>query len=268
MKSLIVILALCWIAPPPNTGMGAHEKTEGQDTINLKCILFSPKLFYGCELGEKPMSTLVDTLVGEIQNYDSSCELHLVTVSLKELGFGGWKGIPCNVILDSARRHGYKLCPPQTAPELIVLSQIGRRSHPIFSKTLSDSKPYFIGMNTLRHYSTTDKQGKTIGHSRGSFFDYIFCVKSSHKKGECQLGFCATTNTTHIFSWTDDDRFIFVQNTTHRKSAKNWNKGLGKHPNCTGRKAKKTIIGSSSISYRLPKLQRRGIFLGLTQKRV
>lgn len=204
-------MTLFWMSPPVSHNTAMNGNIKGMDTINLKCLLYSPKLFYACELGEKPVSNLVDSLVGEIKNYDSSRRLNLVIVTLKDLGFGGWKGIPCAAILDSARSHGYKLCPPQTGPELIVLSQTCRRRHSRIPGGLAAGKPIYIGMKKLRHYISGSKSISPNGLGGGVFFDYIFCIKGGRRGGDCQLGFCATDNVTHIFSWTDEDRFILVQ---------------------------------------------------------
>ncbi len=210
MRKLILIIGLSWIIPAFVIGANARGNHNKKDTITLKCILFSANLFYGCELGEKPVCDMVDTLVSEIRDYDSSSKLQLVVVSLKDLGFAGWKNIPWNDILDSAAKHGYKPCLPQVGPEIIVMSQMVHHAQPLLPTDMSDNKPIYIGMKKIKHVPIRNNTGTISGLRSDNSFEYIFCIKGTHKKGEYMLGYCATDFDKHIYSWTDKDRFIFA----------------------------------------------------------
>jgi len=75
-----------------------------KDTISLRCTLSSPGLFYGAELNEKPVRDIVDTLLGEIPNYDTGKVLRAVIVSGKDLGFVNNNNISWKMLIDSAQK--------------------------------------------------------------------------------------------------------------------------------------------------------------------
>src|SRR5690348_8143093 len=119
MKKIILLICTAGLINSGHLYATNNNKgTKAKDTLNLKCLLFSANLFYGIELGEKPVRDMVDTLVSEIPGYDSATQLNLVVVSARDLGFKGYKYILWEDILDSAESKGYEICPPQVGPEL------------------------------------------------------------------------------------------------------------------------------------------------------
>jgi hypothetical protein len=183
--------------------MRKHKK----DTVHLKCVLFSSRLFYGIELGEKTLPTMVDTLVSEIQHYDSGSNITLVVVTAKDLGFRMMSGLMWDDILDSAKSHGYELCPPQIAPEMFVMSQNMSKQSAI-GERIAEGKPVFIGMERIKH---TDKLNRKI-FKHGDHFDYVFCIRANKNTNEYELGYSATNTTSfdEDFVWNKDDYFVFM----------------------------------------------------------
>jgi hypothetical protein len=205
---ITIIFLICGVVYASSKNHVNHPK---KDTMALKCILYSADLFYGMELGEKPVRDMVDTLVGEIPSFDSSSRLNLVILSGRDLGFKTQTNIFWEQILDSAEAKGYELCPPQVAPELYVMSQNMPARNTIKQK-VSNGRPIFIGMNRIRHQIKNDRKGVFSIFSNKEYFDYVFCIKSNPKKNMYAIGYSAT-NSVHYdkdFIWTNDDLFIFL----------------------------------------------------------
>jgi len=203
---LFVLLFAPYIASAQHGQSTMYQKKHKKDTLQLKCVLFSDRIFYGIELGEKAVPTMVDTLVSEIHQYDSGAVLTLVIVSAKDLGFRMMSGLMWDDILDSAKSHGYQLCPPQVAPEIFVMSQ-NMPKHNIIGERVAEGKPVFIGMDRIKH---TDKQKRKI-FKNSDHFDYVFCIRAN-KNNEYELGYSATNTTNYDkdFVWNKDDFFVFV----------------------------------------------------------
>lgn len=222
MKKLLTLLYAGCLINAGHLGATTNAKSnKGKDTISIRCMLFSPNLFYGIELGEKPVRDMVDTLVSEIPSYDTASELNLVIVSARELGFKGYKNILWEDILDSAESRGYEICPPQVGPELYVLSQNMPHGKALLNQKVANGRPIFIGMDRIRHNIIGQKNGGFAFLKRKNHFDYVFCIKSSPKRHSYELGYSATNTATQDedFTWSTDDMFIFIKS-QHPKSRK------------------------------------------------
>src|SRR5581483_959160 len=181
-----ILLIPCTIFAQNAKANMMHRKHR-KDTLHIKCMLFSSRLFYAIELGEKPVATMVDTLVSEIKQYDSGAEFTLVLLTAKDSGFRMMSGLMWDDILDSAKSHGYQLCPPQMAPEIFVWSQNLPKQN-VIGERVAEGRPIFIGMDRIKH---EDKQKRKI-FKHSDHFDYIFCIKDNPKNGEFELGYSAT----------------------------------------------------------------------------
>lgn len=211
MRKLIPLATIILLVLPGMLYAAGYPPKNNRDSLKLKCILYSANLFFGCELGEKPLNEEVDTLVTEINNYDSSSQLNLVLVSAKDLGFRGWRNIFWNAIIDSALNHGFRLCPPQAGPEILVMTQGGQQTSGFMAANQPDGKPIYIGMDKLRHNKEHEKKGRYLLSGANNYFDYVFCIRQEGKNDAYQLGYCITDNATHLFTWTEDDLFLFVR---------------------------------------------------------
>ena len=188
-----------------------------KDTISVKCKLFCPNLFYGIELGEKPVPDIVDTLVNEIPYYDTAHRLKVVIVSGKDLGFTNETDISWDAIIDSAENRGYTICPPQLGPELYVLSQNLPAGRTLLTDHVLKGKPLFIGMDRLRHMGSDDEGKQSAGHSifkRKDYYDFVFCIKAGSKLNSYALGYSVTNTASDkkSYGWTSTDMFIFINN--------------------------------------------------------
>lgn len=213
MKKILAILILGYLVNPVSASNHNNGKKE-KDTISLKCLLSSPTLFYGIELGEKPVRDIVDTLVNEIPTYDTAQQVKLVILSGKDLGFTNQTNISWNAILDSAKSKGYRVCPPQIGPELYVLSQNMPGTQTLLTNKTLKGRPLFIGMDKLRHMGTEETQtskGFKL-FERKPFYDFIFCIKSNTSLTDYVLGYSVTNTSTddNSFGWTSSDMFIFI----------------------------------------------------------
>lgn len=214
MKKTVAILLLgLLLGPGLVTASNNNNSSTKKDTIQLKCLLFCPNLFYGIELGEKPVKDIVDTLVSEIPYYDTAQSLKLVIISAKDLGFTNESDISWDEILDSADSRGYGACPPQLGPELLVLSQNLMKNQAILNNDNLKGKPLFIGMDKLRHINRNDRKPST--HSifkRKNYYDFIFCVKENTKSNLYELGYSITDtpDDDKDFVWNSNDLFIFL----------------------------------------------------------
>ncbi len=214
MKNLLITLGL-GITLIPSVFASGHDNKgskKAKDTINIKCELYSPNLYYGIELGEKPTATMVDTLVGEIENYDTDANLNLVVITAQNLGFTNQTNILWEQILDSAQKRGFGICPAQIGPELYVLSQNIPSQKKLLSSSVINNRPIFVGMDKIRHTLNKLKKNGYHPFRHRDFFDYVFCIKSDNQKHEYELGYCATNSTTagEAFVWNYNDKFIFV----------------------------------------------------------
>jgi hypothetical protein len=193
----------------------AHNKdTANKDTLNIRLILSSAGLFYGIELGDKPLNDLVDTLVGEIPYDDSSSRMNLVIITGKELGFTNQTHIRWRVILDSAKKKGYHLCPPQTAADLYVLSKNMPKGRNLINQKVANGKPIFMGMHRIRHnVGMQKKRFLFFTFTRKVYFDYVFCLKANSRKNAFILGYSATDSSSGSekdYIWAYNDTFIFI----------------------------------------------------------
>lgn len=215
-KLLLILVTLSVLAPLAHLeAKDGRKKTKGNDTINVKCKLFSANLYYGIELGEKPTPTLVDTLVGEIEEYDTNKELDLVVITAKQLGFTNQTNITWDEILDSAENKGYGVCPPQAGPEFFILSQNAPSQKAYLWQRTFNGRPIFVGMERIRHHLYDNKKGKHPLFGHKNYFDYVFCIKSNIAKHNFELGYCATNSVTDTkrYTWDYNDRFIFLRKT-------------------------------------------------------
>ncbi len=194
----------------------AHTRdTLNRDTLNVRLILSSAKLFYGIELGEKPLSDLVDTLVGEINYNERTTVLNLVVITGKELGFTNQTHIRWKQIVDSAKKKGYRLCPPQTAADLYVISKNMPHGRNLLTQKVENGKPIFMGMGQERHIVSTQRKKFLFifPYTHRVYFDYVFCLKANSKKSAFILGYSATdasSGSKKDYIWTYNDMFIFV----------------------------------------------------------
>lgn len=213
MKKLSFLLFIALAAINVCYAGGLKKQHNPKDTLSVKCLLFSPDLFYGIELGEKPLRDMVDTLVSQINMYDSSDVLNLVIVSGRDLGFTNQQDILWQQIIDSAQSRGYGICPPQAGPEIFVLSQNQKNGHNLLARKVATGKPVFIGMNKIAYKDNT---------SKGQGFNYVFCIKSNGYKNSYSLGYSATSsvNRHKKYTWSSSDMFIFV-NKKHPVKHKN-----------------------------------------------
>lgn len=212
MKKILTLLFLSMLTGITTSyAITKGSKPKTKDTLSIKCLLFSPNLFYGIELGEKPVRDMVDTLVGQINMYDTAKELDLVILSGRDLGFSNQQNILWQQILDSATTRGYGVCPPQAGPEIYVLSQNMKQGHALLARRAAEGKPIFVGMNKLRFSGNTNNKSGIFGSEKHSF-DYVFCIKSGRQKNSYDLGYCATgaVKGRTKYVWTSNDLFIFV----------------------------------------------------------
>jgi len=181
-----------------------------KDTLSLKCMLYSANLFYGMELGEKPLHDMVDTLVSEVPYFDSTNKLNLVILSAKDLGFTAANGLLWDDILDSAEARGYQVCPAQVAPEIYMMTQNMESSRNLIKQKMPAERPIFVGMDRIRHHIQT--KGLLSIFTNKKYFDYVFCIKANAKKTACELGYSPTNsvNNDKSFGWSNNDLFIFV----------------------------------------------------------
>lgn len=213
MKKLLITLAM-GITLIPFAFATGHDKghKKAKDTLNVKCKIYSPDLYYGIELGEKPTATMVDTLVGEIQEYDTDADLNLVVITAQNLGFTNQTNILWEQILDSAAKRGFGICPAQIGPELYVLSQNVTSQKQLLSNNVVNNRPIFVGMEKIRHTLIKMQRGGYHPFRHKDFFDYVFCIKSDNQKKDYELGYCATNSTIagEAFVWNYNDKFVFV----------------------------------------------------------
>jgi len=216
MKTLLTFLLTGSLLLPTalTFGKGGPQK----DTLTLKCMLYSSSLFYGMELGEKPLHDMVDTLVSEVPYFDSTNKLNLVILSGRDLGFTQANGLLWDDILDSAEARGYQVCPAQIAPEIYMMTQNVESSRNLIKQKMPAERPIFVGMDRIRHHLET--KGLFSIFNNKKYFDYVFCIKANAKKTSCELGYSATNsvNNDKNFGWSNDDLFIFVNKTKIDKS--------------------------------------------------
>ncbi len=213
MKKLITILMLGYILNPLSVNASAHGSSKKEnDTISVKCLLFSPNLFYGIELGEAHVCGTVDTLLNEIPNYDTTQKLKVVVVSARELGFKGEADIPWDEIMDSATHKGYGICPPQLGPELYVALQNIPAGRKLLSKNILKDKPLFIGMDKLRHMNNDGKKASVHSRKNKNYYDFVFCIESNTKLHSYELGYSVTdaARDSKGYIWSSNDMFIFI----------------------------------------------------------
>lgn len=217
MKTLLTILMIGSLMVPVSMNAANKHNTPAQhkDTMSMRCILYTPELFYGIELGEKNAKDMVDTLVGEVPFYDTNDNYNLVILSARDLGFENERDIFWQDILDSAESKGYGVCPAQVAPELFVQSQNMSNSS-LLAKRASGSRPLFVGMDKIKHAAVTAKKNRQAKDA----FDYVFCIKRDTRKHAYALGYCATNkaNNRAEFTWNSNDLFIFIDKPNKRKN--------------------------------------------------
>lgn len=213
-KIFIISLLFCFAIPHQLVALSGRD-TVSKDTLKIKCVLSSAKLFYGFELGEKPVRDVVDTLVGEISFNDSTSNLDLVIVSGKDLGFKDETDILWTEIIDSARKRGYKICPPQTAADLYVISKNMPQGRSLIAQKLKSGRPVFIGMEDEEHEIRIEKKDIffLFPYYHKIFYDYVFCLKSNAKKDAFMLGYAITSSSNKNdkqYIWSYNDLFIFI----------------------------------------------------------
>jgi|GEM_PF-1443099 hypothetical protein len=215
MKKILTLLLLSNVI---NAVMASvpDSTARKKDTISLRCSLSSPGLFYGAELNEKPVRDIVDTLLGEIPNYDTGKVLRAVIVSGKDLGFVNNNNISWRALIDSAQKRGYTLCPPQLGAELLLLSQNIPKGKTLLSKHVLQGKPLFIGMQPLRHRvkENLDDFGVPLIaiFKRKDYYDFVFCIKSGVHLNSYDLGYSVTESARDkkSFLWSSSDMFMFI----------------------------------------------------------
>lgn len=176
-----------------------NKKGNIRDTLTVKCLLSSPNAFYASELGEQPLRVTVDSLAKYI-NYDTTLKLHLVVVSLSQLGLQNLADVQWDELLDSAISHGYLPCPAQVGPELYLLSQSNQLQN------LPVGVPVFIGMEEITrslHHKFKDFASKK---QEG----FVFCLKSKKQGASYKLGYSSILSSGKNCIWSADDKFVFV----------------------------------------------------------
>jgi hypothetical protein len=169
-------------------------------TADLDCILTSPNLFFGCELGEKKLNKEVDTMAARIA-YDNSLHVKLIAVSLEDLGLTG-NNISYTEIKEAAQKLGYKLCPSQIGPELCVLSQ--NKPQNMEKLGLPKNTNIYIAMDEISETSNMFYNGYYYGFKK----DYVFSV--TEKGQSLKLGYFVTQFANYTSNFSSKDVMIFI----------------------------------------------------------
>lgn len=172
---------------------------DKKDTLTVKCLLSSANSFYAAELGEEPLRYTVDSLANYIK-YDTTQKLHLVVVSLSELGLQNLADVQWDELLDSAISHGYMPCPAQVGPELYLLSQCKQLNN------IPSGVPVFLGMEQI----TRSMHHKFNGFASKKEEGFVFCLKSKKHGSGFKLGYSSTLSAGKNCIWSADDKFLFV----------------------------------------------------------
>jgi len=201
MKNSILILLVAGSLTAGNLFATNNNRNNGakRDTLNIKCLLYSPNAFYAAELGETPLKSTVDSLAASIP-YDSTQNLNLVVVSATDLGLQNLADVQWDELLDSAISHGYQPCPAQAGPELYLLSQCVKLHN------MPTTQPIFIGMQEI-----TPKKHKFMGISLKKEEAFVFCLKSKDHGKSYKLGYASTQLGNKSYIWSADDKFVFVK---------------------------------------------------------